>query len=179
MVATVEDFSLTLDELRVVARYAAEAAQGVLSIFEEVGRADSRPRLAVEAALVFANGAARTNMQRVAAFEAHRAAKGVRGQAAHFAAMAAGDAAAAAYLHPLAEATQVGHILRADANAARSLELHSDGDLAIGDAYIQAAGRRAIPALIDILKRYPAAPTGKSRVTRLMKDLDMNLRTRG
>ena len=54
--------------------------------------------------------------------EAHRAAKTATGEAAQQAALAAGAAAAAAYLHPLAKSTQVGHILRAAACAARAAE---------------------------------------------------------
>lgn len=104
------DFDLTLDELRQVARYAAAAAQEVLSLFEEESPGDVRPRAAIQAAEAFADGAPRTNLQRVTALEAHRAAKDSSVRAAHHAAMAAGDAAASAYLHPLAKATQVGHI---------------------------------------------------------------------
>lgn len=44
------DFELTLDELRVVARYAVESAQEVLAIFEAAHPEDTRPRTAVEAA---------------------------------------------------------------------------------------------------------------------------------
>ena len=68
-------FELTTDELRVVARYAVEGAQEVLPLFEEANSEDLRPRLAIEAAWEFANGAARTKLQRVAAVDAHRAAK--------------------------------------------------------------------------------------------------------
>ncbi len=58
------DFELTMDELRVVARYAAESAQEVLSLFEDAAAENPRPRAAVKAAWVFANGAARTRLQR-------------------------------------------------------------------------------------------------------------------
>jgi hypothetical protein len=61
----------------------------------------------------------------------------------------------AAYLHPLANATQVGHILRAAANAARAAELSAAGDPDVEDALIEQARRRATPALIDVLDRYP------------------------
>ena len=42
--------------------------------------------------------------------------------------MAAGDAAASAYLHALADATQVAHILRASAHTLRVLELAPEGE---------------------------------------------------
>nr|WP_233197133.1 hypothetical protein [Cryobacterium sp. N21] len=110
------------------------------------------------------------------ALDAHRAAKDVAGTAGEHAARAAGDAAAAAYLHPLAKATQVGHILRSAASAARAAELSAGDDPAEGETLIERARRRATPALIDVLSRYPLAPAGKSRVAYLMKALDTSLR---
>ncbi len=173
-------FELTMDELRVVARYAAESAEEVLPLFEEVRPDDRRPRDAVEAAWLFANGAKRTKLQRVASLDAHRAAKEAAardraGEAAKHAAQAAGDAAAAAYLHPLAKATQVGHILRAVAHAACALEMAA-GAAGVADRHVARACRRATPALVDVLRRYPPAPSGTSRVAQLMKGLDTALR---
>jgi len=172
-----EDFDLTMDELRIVARYAAESAQEVLSLFEDAAAEDPRPRAAVEAAWVFANGAARTRLQRVTSIAAHRAATDVADEAAKHAACAAGAAAAAAYLHPLAKATQVGHILRAAASAACAAEMSAGDDPAVGSALIEQARRRASPVLVDVLSRYPLAPVGESRVAHLMKTLDTSLRT--
>lgn len=128
------DFVLTLAELRVVTRYAAECAQESLAVFERNRPHDPRARAAV-------------------------------------------DAAASAYLHPLAKASQVGHILRAAAFTARALELAGDGDEDIATQVIDRARRRATPALVDVLRRYPPAPEGKSRVDRLWKALDTALRT--
>jgi len=172
------DFELTLDELRVVTRHAAQSTQEVLPLFDDANPGDPRPRAAVEAAWTFANGAARTNLQRVAALDAHRAAKEATTEAAQYAARAAGDAAAAAYLHPLAKATHVGHILRATANAAHAAELGANSEPDIGDAVIENARQRATPTLLDVLSRYPLAPTGKGRVARLMTALDLSLRKR-
>ncbi len=166
-----------MDELRVVARYAVEAAEGALHVFEDERADDPRPRQAIEAAREFASGAARTTLQRLAAVAAHRAAKEVTATAAQHAAMAAGDAAAAAYLHPLANATQVGHILRAAAHAARAAEASAGDDVRVGEAVIERARHRASPALIDVLRRYPPAPAGRSRVAELMASLDTALRT--
>lgn len=172
------DFQLTLDELRAVARYGAECAQVVLPIFEAAYPEDRRPRAAIEAAMTFANGGARTNQQRVAALDAHRAAKDATAEAARYAASAAGDAAAAAYLHPLAKATQVGHILRAAANAAHAAELSAGNDPKTGSALIEEARNRATPTVIEVLRRYPLAPVGKTRVAYLMTVLDDSLRAR-
>ncbi|WP_157805127.1 hypothetical protein [Mumia flava] len=94
---TEAELSLTTDELRAVTRYATEDAEAVLRVFENDRPDDPRPREAVDA---------------------HRAAKETTVASATHASHGAGDAAAAAYLHPLARATQVAHILRASAHAA-------------------------------------------------------------
>ena len=172
------DIELSADDLRVVARYAVEAAEEVLPLFQRAAPDDTRPREAVAAAWEFVGGARRTRLQRVTALDAHRAARDVVDEAARHAAGAAGDAAASAYLHPLAQATQVGHILRAAAHAARAAELAAGDDPAVGAAHLEAARRRATPALVDVLLRYPPAPTGRSRVARLMTSLDDALRGR-
>lgn len=171
------DFELTVEELRVVVRYVVESAEDVLPAFEETVPDDPRPRAAVDAAWEFANGARRTKLQRVTALDAHRAAKEAPTETARLAARAAGDAAAAAYLHPLAKATQVGHILRGAACAARVAELSAGDDPGVGDELIEQARRRATPVLVDVLVRYPLAPTGRSRVAHLMSTLDALLRT--
>lgn len=173
------DFELTMDELRVVAHYAVESAEEVLPLFEQRHPDDRRPRAAVEAAWTFVDGAERSILQRVTALDAHRAAKDAATEAATHAAHAAGDAAAAAYLHPLARATQVGHILRAAAHAARAAELAHGDTPRVGDDRIEHAHRRATPVLLDVLGRYPPAPTSRSRVGQLMKTLDASLRTPG
>lgn len=109
--------------------------------------------------------------------DAHRAANDAGTEAAKHAASAAGDAAAAAYLHPFANTDQVGHILRASAHAAcAAVSAAANPD--VGLRWVQEAARRATPALIGILRRYPPAPTGRSRVSVLMKLLDTILRTR-
>jgi hypothetical protein len=171
-----DDFELTLDELRVIARYVAESAQEVLPVFEDANPSDPRPRAAVDAAWEFVNGARRTKLQRVTSLDAHRAAKEAATETACLAARAAGDAASAAYLHPIAKATQVGHILRAAAGAARVAELNAGDDPDVGIKFIEQARQRATPVLIDVLGRYPLAPAGKSRVAQLMSILDASLR---
>jgi len=168
---------LGLQDLRAVTRYAAENAQEVLAIFEECCPDDRRPRAAVEAAWAFADGAERTKLQRTSALAAHKAAAEAPTEAAREAARAAGHAAAAAYLHPLAKPTQVKHILGAAAHAARAAELAAGGDHGVGTAWIEQARRRATPALVTVLRRYPAAPSRGNRVTRLMSVLDTLLRS--
>lgn len=171
------DFELTLDELRLVARFGAESAQDVLPLFERSCPDDPRPRTALDAAWEFIDGAGRTNRLRVTSTDAHRAAKEAPDEVARLAAQSAGDAAAAAYLHPIAKAHQVAHILRASANAARIAEIEAGGDPDIGSEMVQRMRKRAVPALIDVLRRYPPAPVGKSRAANLMAELDTGLRS--
>ena len=170
------DFELTNTELREVARYVAESADGVLPQFERVTPDDDRPRAAIEAAWAFIKGAPRTRLQRVSAMDAHRAASAAPTEIARLAAQAAGDAAAAAYLHPIARDHQVGHILRAAANAARIAEIEAGDDPDVGATLIEHARSRATPTVIDVLRRYPGAPDGKSRAAQLMSALDESLR---
>ncbi|MGW9212371.1 putative immunity protein [Embleya sp. NPDC055664] len=176
MASVFGDFELTMDELRVVTRYAAESARDVLHVFEQGVPGDPRPRAALDAAWEFVDGARRTRLQRVTSLDAHRAAKDAGIEAARLAARSAGDAAAAAYLHPISRATQVGHILRAAASAARIGELGAGGNPAVGDALIEQARRRATPELVSVLRRYPLAPTSRNRVGQLMSALDAALR---
>ncbi|MEU9607416.1 putative immunity protein [Streptomyces sp. NPDC048057] len=170
------DFDLTMAELRVVARYVVWHAEDVLAVFERDVPDDPRPREAIDAAWCFINGANRTRLQRTTSVEAHRAARSAPSEAARLAARAAGDAASAAYLHPIWQASQVGHILRASSSAARIAELEAGGDPRKGDAQLERSRQRATPVLVDVLRRYPPAAGGRDRVARLMSDLDRSLR---
>ncbi|SDL23904.1 hypothetical protein SAMN05428985_111176 [Nocardioides sp. YR527] len=170
------DFELTTDELRVVARYVAETAAEVLPLFEAACPDDPRPRLALDAAWEFVGGARRTKLQRVTSLDAHRAAAEAPSEVVRLAARSAGDAASAAYLHPLASADQVGHILRAAASVARIAEIEASGDPGAALVSLDRAVARAGPELIGVLVRYPEVPVGKSRVAELMKILDARLR---
>ncbi|MFV2144776.1 MULTISPECIES: putative immunity protein [Isoptericola] len=170
------DFELTGDELRAVARYAATSAGDVLGVFEQERPDDGRPRAALESARAFVDGAPRSRWQRTAAMDAHRAAAAAPTEASRLAAQAAGDAAAAAYLHPIAKAHQVGHVLRAAANAVRIAEIRAGADLGAVERSLAQARDRATPVVVDVLRRYPPAPAGRSRVARLMTELDVSLR---
>ncbi|WP_377321311.1 putative immunity protein [Pimelobacter simplex] len=170
------DLELTLDELRAVARDAADAAAEVLPVFEAACPDDPRPRAALDAARVFADGAPRTRLQRVTSMDAHRAAADAPTEIARLAAQAAGDAASAAYLHPIAKAHQVAHLLRASANAARIAELAAGDNPAAGLAAVGRARALATPTVVEVLRRYPPAPAGRSRPAVLMAALDAALR---
>jgi hypothetical protein len=169
---------LSKPDLRAVAGFAADSAQDVLDIFERAHPGDSRPRDAIEAARAFAGGGDRGKALRDTAWAALRAARDADTEAAGHAARAAMSAASAAYLHPLADAHQVKHILGAAAHAARAAELIA-GDDRVGADSIERAARRGTPALVAVLRRYPAAPPGGARVGKLLRDLDEALRSAG
>ena len=169
---------LSTEELRAVAGCAAESAQEVLEVFERAHPADSRPRDAVEAAWRFARGGGeRGKALRDTAWAALRAAGDAGTTAAGHAARAAMAAASAAYLHPLADAHQVKHVLGAAAHAARAAELAAGGDRGVGAEHVARARRRVTPVVVDVLSRYPAAPPGGGRVGELLRDLDEALRS--
>jgi rifampin ADP-ribosylating transferase len=170
------DFEVTAEELRAVAHYAVACAEPALVIFQKARPDDPRPADALHAAQLFAEGAPRSRLQRTAAADAHRAARDAQTDAARHAASAAGDAAAAAYLHPLAKATQVRHILGPAAHAARAAELARGDDPVVAEYVITAAAQRATPVVLDVLARYPRAPRGRARVAVLMQRLDSLLR---
>src|SRR6476660_3240086 len=170
------DFALTMDELRAVAAYAVACAEPAQVIFQKDRPDDTRATAALDAARAFAEGAPRSRLQRTAAADAHRAARDATTEPARHAASAAGDAAAAAYLHPLAKATQVRHILGAATHAARAAELARGDDPVVAEYVVTAAAKRATPVVLDVLVRYPRAPKGRNRIAVLMQRLDSLLR---
>ncbi|GAA5093795.1 putative immunity protein [Nocardia iowensis] len=170
---------LSMDELREIARYAVACAEPALEIFERARPDDQRPRAAIDAARVFAEGGKRTKAIRDSAWAAQRAYQDARdsGQAAASdAARASVAAASAAFLHPLAKATQVLHILGPAAYTARAFELDDDDDPDIGVEYLERAKGLASPSVLSVLTRYPNAPGGRGRVGELMRNLDASLR---
>ncbi|MFH8570429.1 putative immunity protein [Streptomyces sp. NPDC017993] len=177
-----EKIELSEHELREITGYAADCARRALSIYEHHLPADTRPRDALDAADTFAGGGRRTGALRQIAWAAFRAAREAASPAAGDAARAASHAAAAAYLHPLADAHQVKHILGAAAHAARAEELSRAEEWASGEGQDVSAGtlewaRHHAPAAVTaVLGRMPAAPPGGGRVGEFLRDLDTALR---
>lgn len=160
------DVSLSMEDLRSVVAFTSAAAEVVLPHFEMQCPEDGRPRQALIAALAFVRGEPRSRAQRVSAPAAHRAGREAESEVAFHAAMAAGDAAASAYLHPLADSVQVKHIVRAPAHAVRVMELtgspDEDTDLA---ALLDGFASHATSQLSDVLRRYPRIGLTPSRTS--------------
>lgn len=171
-----DKIELSEHELREIAGYAADCARRALSIFEQHVPADTRPRDAIGAADAFAGGGRRTGALRQIAWAAFKAAQEADSPAAVDAARAASHAAAAAYLHPLADAHQVKHILGAAAHAARAEELASGEDRRLTAGTLEWARHHAPAAVTAVLGRLPAAPPGGGRVGEFIRDLDAALR---
>ncbi|WP_350271503.1 putative immunity protein [Brevibacterium sp. CBA3109] len=174
------DFSLSMEDLRSVVAFTSAAAEVVLPHFEMQCPEDGRPRQALIAAHAFVHGEPRSMAQRVSAPAAHRAGREADSEVAFHAAMAAGDAAASAYLHPLADSIQVKHIVRAPAHAVRVMELtgspDEDPDL---DTLLDGFASHATSQLSDVLRRYPriGAPPSRisahiNRINVLMSEID-------
>ncbi|ASO20619.1 hypothetical protein FHR81_004731 [Actinoalloteichus hoggarensis] len=181
MTPTADDatIDLTTTELRAVTGYAVACARPALAIFEASRQADRRPRAALEAAQAFAAGGSRTKALRDVAWAAQRAYGAARdaGQEAEGeAARAAVAAAGAAFLHPLAKATQVWHLLGSAAHAARAFECAAGDERTVGAEHVARALDLAGPVVVDVLSRYPAAPSGRGRTGELLRSLDTALR---
>ncbi|MFG2296377.1 putative immunity protein [Streptomyces sp. NPDC048603] len=171
------EVALSKQELREVTAFAAACAEMVLEVFEGDQPDDLRPRDAIGAAWEFARGGERGKALRDSAWAALKAAKNADTAAAREAARAAMSAAGAAYLHPLAKATQVKHILGAGAYAARAAELVAGDDRSVGAEHLEQTLHRATPVVVDVLKRFPTAPSGGGRVGELIRSLDTDLRS--
>ncbi|MFE7659111.1 putative immunity protein [Streptomyces bottropensis] len=177
MTGEASEIILSKQDLREVTAFAAACAEVVLEVFEADQPDDSRPRDAISAAWAFARGGERGKSLRDTASAALKAAQSAETAAAREAAWAAMSAAGAAFLHPLAKATQVKHILGASAYAARAAEIAADDDRSVGAEHLKRMMHRATPIVVDVLKRFPTAPDGGGRVGELIRVLDADLRT--
>src|SRR5512141_1298699 len=171
-------FSLSLESLRALGSWAADCAERALSVYETHVDSDSRPRAAIEGIRVFAGGGKRTAQLRSLALAAFSAAREADDPAAAAAARAAGLAASSAYTHPLADVQQTKHIVGPAAYAAFALELDQAGDSNASDSMVLWAIEQVTIEVREILQHMPARPAGKSRVDRLLFDLDTGIRSK-
>jgi hypothetical protein len=169
---------LSDEDLRVVTAFAADCAERVLGLCEERAPGDRRPRAAIDAARRFAGGARRTKELRTVAWAALAAAKETTDPVAIAAAQAAGYAAGAAYLHPLATAGQANHLLGPAVRSAQAREFAAADDPSVGDEEIRWAIDQAPATVRALLGRMPPRKPGRSRVSMLFYQLDAGLRSR-
>jgi hypothetical protein len=171
-------FTLSLESLRAVGRWAADCAERALSIYEAQAGADARPRAAIEGIRMFATGGKRTAQLRSLALAALAAAKEAGSPAAAAAARAAGLAASSAYTHPLADVQQTKHIVGPAAYAALALELDHAANPDIGEGEVRWAIEHVTAEVCDVLLQMPARQAGKSRLDQFLYELDAGIRRR-
>lgn len=132
----------------------------------------------IDAALGFFSGLPRTAAIRHAAWDAFRAFADLReaNPAAGFAARSASAAAAAAFLHPLAHASQTRHLLGSATYAVGARECDADG--AVDTSFlIETFASTATGQLRAILRRFPALDqVSNNRMRVIMAALDRELR---
>ena len=115
--------TLTDDDHHLLAQWAADCAQHVLHLFEEVQPDDDRPRRAIDSARAWTRGEITMTQSRAAGGHAMAAARDLSGAARH-AAFAAGQAAAVAHVaaHELGAAAYAIKAARAAAPAGQAEE---------------------------------------------------------
>lgn len=172
-------FDLSLDSLRAIGGWAADCAERALAVFETCAESDTRPRAAIDGIRQFAAGGKRAARLRTLALGANAAAREIGDAAAAAAARAACLAASSAYTHPLADVQQTKHVVGPAAYTALALELARPDDSGVADEEVRWAIEHAPAEAREILSRMPARQPGKSRLDRLMFDLDSRIRARG
>ena len=154
--------TLSEDDRRVLAVWAADCAERTLPLFEAQAPTDPRPREAIAGVRAFARGEMRIGPVRALAVEAHAAARDVGNPAAVAAARAAGHAAATA--HMAAHARGVAYAARAAGLAA------ADDPTAVADEARWQLDH-ASPAVRDVLRKLPPPPGPAGQLGKLIGDL--------
>ena len=163
--------TLSEDDRRVLAVWAADCAERTLPLFEGHVPSDTRPRDAIDGARAFARGEMRIGPIRARSAAAHAAARDVGDPAAVNAARAAGHAAGTAHM--------ASHARGAPAYAGIAVGLAAPDDPAAGAAEIQWAVSHASPAVVDALRRLPPAMRPAGKLGALISDLDARIRKAG
>jgi hypothetical protein len=170
-----EPITLSMDDRRLLGQWAADCAERVLALYEVLSPSDPRPREAIDGIRIFARGGDRTVRLRTVALEALDAARETDDPAAAAAARAAGFAASTAYTKALANPHHAKHALGPAVYAARAREL-AGSDPAMGDEELRWAIAQAPAAVREIVSRWPARATGRTRLSALFFQLDAGLR---
>lgn len=155
--------TMSEDDRRVVAPWAAACAERALALFETQAPGDPRPREAIEGARAFARGKLRIGPAPTLAARAHAAARGVDDAAAVAAARAAGHAADVAHM--------ASHALGAPVYAARAAGLAAP---AVSEA-IAWAQQHASPEIREVLRRLPPRTEAAGPLGALLLELQSRL----
>jgi hypothetical protein len=159
--------TLSEDDRRVLAVWAADCAERTLSLFEVKAPSDSRPRDAINGLRAFARGELRIGPVRAWSARAHAAAREVGNPAAVAAARAAGHAAGIAHM--------AAHARGAAAYATMAAGLAApDSPTAIPDE-MRWQLSHASPAVREVLLRLPPPTRSAGALAVLIKDLHTKL----
>jgi hypothetical protein len=172
-----DGITLSEEDRRLVAHWAADCAERVLPLFEAKAPSDTRPRDAIAGARVFALDGKRTAHLRSLCWATFAAAREVGDPAATAAARAAGLAAATAYTHALATPHQSKHVLGPAVYQAEARELAAGNDPGVGDEEIRWAIEHASPTVREVVRRFPVRSPGRTRLATLFYPLGAGLRT--
>jgi hypothetical protein len=154
--------TLSEDDRRVLAVWAADCAERTLSLFEAQSPTDKRPREALDGVRAFARGEMRIGPVRALAAAAHAAAREVGDPAAVAAARAAGHAAATA--HMAAHARGVAY-----AAIAAGLAAPDDPDAVADEVTWQLD--HASPVVRATLRKLPPPPRPGGTLAALINDM--------
>jgi len=139
--------TLSEDDRRVVAVWAASCAELTLPLFEAHAPGDERPRDAIEGARAFAREELQIGPARALAAQAHAAARSVNDPSATAAARAAGHAVAVAHM--------ASHALGAPAYAARAAAAAHPDDPTATAAIVDWADEHASATIRAVLRKLP------------------------
>jgi hypothetical protein len=154
--------TLSEEDRRVLAVWAAACAERTLPLFEAHASGDTRPRAAIEGLRAFARGELRVGPVRALAAAAHGAARDVADPAAVAAARAAGQASSVA--HMAAHARGVAY-----AAIAAGLATPRDPNATAREARWQLD--HADPGVRDVLRRLPPPPRAAGPLATLITAL--------
>jgi len=161
--------SLTLseDDRRVLAAWAADCAERALPLFEAQAPGDTRPRDAIDGVRAFVRGELRIGPVRALSAAAHAAAREVGDLAAVAAARAAGHAAGTAHM--------AAHARGAPAYGAKAAGLAAPGNRTAMEDEIRWALSHAAPAVRDALRRLPPPTRSAGLLGALIGDIHASL----
>lgn len=154
--------TLSEDDRRVLALWAADCAERTLPLFEAHAPGDTRPREAIAGGRAFARGEMRIGPIRALAVAAHAAARDVDDPAAVAAARAAGHSAATAHMASHA---------RGVAYAVKAIGLAAPTDPAAIADETRWQLDHASPAVRAILRKLPPPPRSAGQLGELINDL--------
>jgi hypothetical protein len=155
--------TLSEDDRRVLAVWAADCAERVQPYFDARAPDDPRPQQAIDGLRAFARGQLRIGPVRALAVAAHAAARQVGDPAAVAAARAAGQAAGTAHM--------AAHARGASGYASVAVRLAASGGPAAADEEARWQLSHADPVVREILRKLPPPPRAASELARRINEL--------